>query len=683
MRRFALSLLMMFCLLNGQANVLSPFLMMEVDTAEYVSPMDTTVYMPPVDTTHYEPVDTSYYEPVDTTYYEPVDTGEVVTPVVPNKPVIHVPTIREEDNVTEFPHNPVMETGQTDKQEFTMTIEGDYLRIRGTLMARGYGKHYIHCQIIGDSVHLQRFDMDPESTDMILHHIDIRIPGFTEDYYHVTLAEQNDVQLYKQYMMATARAVMRDIDYSATTEFSVTGTTWYANYHYENFLFGNSDYENREIAYTLGTDTLIDGQTWKKFYENNTYKGAFREQDGKVWFYPGKESDYSFEDGVPTLMYDFTLQVGDIIYNRGDYSPGFTREKPENADDFLGHWKVVNVRYEHGRKVIDLNCQGRDTEQWIEGIGSVRYAFFDYWRPRMNNGSSSWETVYQVASEGKTIYFNGELANPEANPWMQKGMTWTQNWNYNEHSEGEFREVALTEEVRPGTFTFDMPNEEAWFLFKYLQDFNGKVYAIGNGNGRIELCYDFTVQKGDEIALLREYFHDGRSRPIFIYDTCTVNEVSSIDIDGISRKQITLNGDREDVWVEGIGSLSRVCPIDGMSVYSSIQFGQSRITCLCKEGETLYLHPDFIDCTTSRTNGISSSTVGDLTIYAIGQSLHCTAPNAIKLEVYTMDAVKVGEARFVNGEAAVKVDCTPALYLYVVTYPDGHRESGKVLVNEE
>ena len=201
MRRVALSLLMMFCLLNGQANVLSPFLMMEVDTIEYVSPMDTTVYIPPVDTTHYEPVDTSYYEPVD--------TGEVVTPVVPNKPVIHVPTIREEDNVTEFPHNPVMDTVQTAMQEFTMTIEGDYLHIRGTLMARGYGKHYIHCQIIGDSVHLQRFDMDPESTDMILHHVDISITGFTEDYYHVTLAEQNDVQLYKQYMMATPRAVMR------------------------------------------------------------------------------------------------------------------------------------------------------------------------------------------------------------------------------------------------------------------------------------------------------------------------------------------------------------------------------------------------------------------------------------------------------------------------------------------
>ena len=263
MRRVALSLLMMFCLLNGQANVLSPFLMMEVDTAEYVSPMDTTVYIPLVDTTHYEPVDTSYYEPVD--------TGEVVTPVVPNKPVIHVPTIREEDNVTEFPHNPVMDTVQTAMQEFTMTIEGDYLRIRGTLMARGYGKHYIHCQIIGDSVHLQRFDMDPESTDMILHHVDISIPGFTEDYYHVTLAEQNDVQLYKQYMMATPRAVMRigtDISdlMSSSFKIKILGSTLHCTapdalklevYTMDAVKVGESQFVNGNAAVKVGNTPAL------------------------------------------------------------------------------------------------------------------------------------------------------------------------------------------------------------------------------------------------------------------------------------------------------------------------------------------------------------------------------------------------------------------------------------------
>jgi len=31
----------------------------------------------------------------------------------------------------------------------------------------------------------------------------------------------------------------------------------------------------------------------------------------------------------------------------------------------------------------------------------------------------------------------------------------------------------------------------------------------------------------------------------------------------------------------------------------------------------------------------------------------------------------------------VKVGQTPAIYLYIVTYPDGRRESGKAMVSEE
>ena len=60
----------------------------------------------------------------------------------------------------------------------------------------------------------------------------------------------------------------------------------------------------------------------------------------------------------------------------------------------------------------------------------------------------------------------------------------------------------------------------------------------------------------------------------------------------------------------------------------------------------------------------------------------CISPNATKLEVYTMDAIKVGEAGFANGEASVTVRKTPATYLYIVTYPDGRRESGKVVVKD-
>jgi len=70
-------------------------------------------------------------------------------------------------------------------------------------------------------------------------------------------------------------------------------------------------------------------------------------------------------------------------------------------------------------------------------------------------------------------------------------------------------------------------------------------------------------------------------------------------------------------------------------------------------------------------------------ISSFSSTLLCTAPDAVKLEVYTMDAIKVGEARFVNGEATVKVGEVPAMYLYIVTYPDGRRESGKARVSEE
>ncbi|MBR2358930.1 MAG: hypothetical protein IKA75_00700, partial [Bacteroidaceae bacterium] len=70
----------------------------------------------------------------------------------------------------------------------------------------------------------------------------------------------------------------------------------------------------------------------------------------------------------------------------------------------------------------------------------------------------------------------------------------------------------------------------------------------------------------------------------------------------------------------------------------------------------------------------------DTRIRAIGSTITCTSPTATKLEVYTMDAVKVGEAAFASGEATVKVGKAPATYLYIVTYSNGRRESGKVAV---
>ena len=83
------------------------------------------------------------------------------------------------------------------------------------------------------------------------------------------------------------------------------------------------------------------------------------------------------------------------------------------------------------------------------------------------------------------------------------------------------------------------------------------------------------------------------------------------------------------------------------------------------------------------TASISYQKFEHCTILITASTIHCTAPDALKLEVYTMDAVKVGEARFVGGEASVRIDKNPALYLYIVTYPDGRRESGKVALQQQ
>ncbi|MBR3897536.1 MAG: hypothetical protein IKJ42_11125 [Bacteroidaceae bacterium] len=690
-------------------------------------------------------------------------------------------------------------------------------------------------------------------------------------------------------------------DYKDSTEFSMTGTKWYANLVYTNSF--SRDYSNTPVCYSLGTDTLIDGNIWRRLYEGKDFLAYIRESEGRVWAFSEYLDNLNWvevEKGKPFMLYDFSLQKGDTIYeNEGII--GYTYAPIDHPDNWPYPIVVKDVRFEHGRKVIDFGFQ-----QWIEGVGSAEAPFFSRWMAIPTDGSNYSETIYQVASNGKTIYFNGEVADPNATPWMKSGMTWTQNWNYNETSDGQFRQITLGEEVRPGTFTFSWTGPKYWFPFDKLQDFNGKVYAIDEYFNNFELCYDFTLQEGDNVEILSLYDIEDPidySYPIREYDTCTVSKVDSVEINGVMRKRFTLTGDRDDVWIEGVGSLSHVFPIDERVSTNSTVYNPSRITCLRYDGKNIYLHPDFIDCTTPQANkepicswvgavwsyysyqdedysyfrytvldrpeeidgktyyplvkyttceyiegneeavyrirqegkkvlvrkedyknigiahpfyddvvlkeigndyilydfslnmgeeyctiynlpvtvigidstqtvnkqflkqidiescqgwdtwieGIGStydllepytpaevdcpcrrtlnyfcsadssviwknprtnvytgphdklyndydhfkeddcalnpSKIGEVTdvspfiIQVNGSTITCTAPTATKLEIYTMDAVKVGEAAFASGEATVKVGKTPATYLYIVTYPDGRRESGKVGVN--
>ena len=244
--------------------------------------------------------------------------------------------------------------------------------------------------------------------------------------------------------------------------------------------------------------------------------------------------------------------MGDTIFY-DDRSLGYTYEKTE---EYSPNQVVKAVREVHGRKVIDFD----DGEQWIEGIGSIRDPFLERWRPRLDGPGNTYESIYQVVADSATIWFKGELANPNIEPWLKAGMTWTENKQYNEGEDYVSHQIKLGKGSLPGRFSVSITGMDSWEKpFYELQVFNNKVYGLGMNS--IILCYDFSLSVGNKVSLLKSYNY-GLDNCYYYYDNCHVTKVDTVVYYGVPRKRIILSGDRDDVWVEGIGSLTRLFPLD-------------------------------------------------------------------------------------------------------------------------
>ena len=130
-----------------------------------------------------------------------------------------------------------------------------------------------------------------------------------------------------------------------------------------NSVVGKSQY------WTAG-DTIINGQTYKKIVSNpcyighDGYIGAIREDNGKVYVIPGPGFGYELEDEF--LLYDYTVQVGDIITSTAPYG---VLSYP------LTVMQIDEITLETGKKrkqfILDYEVI------WIEGIGSTSGLFND------------------------------------------------------------------------------------------------------------------------------------------------------------------------------------------------------------------------------------------------------------------------------------------------------------------
>ena len=273
-----------------------------------------------------------------------------------------------------------------------------------------------------------------------------------------------------------------------------------------------------------------------------------------------------------------------------------------------------------------ITLKGKDDGEvkdvWLEHVGSLHTGILTY--NDLGGSGSLPQLVYCRQGDYTTTY-----------PWLFDVNT--------EHFKIVYFNPFSFEEIEGYNFIQSLSPEEAAYFEQYEGD-HDYLYAEFEGDtlhvyGKMGVeCYPYSMEcriTGNEILLKVNDIHYGMTFE------CSKGRFVDIRIPGIKAGDYTI----------------KYAPF-----YSEYT------------GEELILTapPSAIESTPSveRTGYISVN----------GSTITCTSPTATKLEIYTMDAVKVGEAAFASGEATVKVSKIPATYLYIVTYPNGKRESGKVTV---
>lgn len=117
--------------------------------------------------------------------------------------------------------------------------------------------------------------------------------------------------------------------------------------------------------YTLGGDTTIGSYTYKKIFISGIREICLGTPTGFNWFYGGLRNDsinkkvYYWNFGSDTLLYDFSLQVGDTVYDTYNSVPLPYWDFRVNVIDSV----LVGSNY---HKRFNLN----GGYSYIEGVGS-------------------------------------------------------------------------------------------------------------------------------------------------------------------------------------------------------------------------------------------------------------------------------------------------------------------------
>ena len=138
-------------------------------------------------------------------------------------------------------------------------------------------------------------------------------------------------------------------------------------------------YAGLKFMYFFNGDTLINGEKWLRLFFDagsniapyQPYKpyGLIKSEDQKVYHYFPENAP----DSTPSLMYDFSLMVGDTfesLYYGSFYPPKPISFVVNKVDSVLIN-NIPYKRFKFDKPILNGDTLSID-ETWIEGIGSIK-----------------------------------------------------------------------------------------------------------------------------------------------------------------------------------------------------------------------------------------------------------------------------------------------------------------------
>lgn len=323
----------------------------------------------------------------------------------------------------------------------------------------------------------------------------------------------------------------------------------------KNLTYFTMEYSEEE----LGTE-------WISYNE-----AAYRQEEKKVY-------QLNLFDSIEMLLYDFGLEVGDVLLGT-DYI----------GEPDLTVVEIDSLQLEDGsfRKQLHMSSGNSCTVPWVEGLGSINYAFNSVMYTCFADIGT---TLICFSQNNSPLFYDNEdffgcwyESEPPSTPCL---INYGSQWNLLFSS--QFNGNQSTTKLRFNTIPKGYNNNDyTYYLMERSSEENGmdwtliesqayreeeeKVFLYNTADSVEVLIYDFNLEVGDTFISKESPSAEGVEM--------TVTAVDSIQLlDGSYRKRIELDcGSNFTIeWVKGIGNIDY--PLSG-TIYSCFFDVPGRLLC--------------------------------------------------------------------------------------------------------